>query len=155
MRLRPPRNPRRLAYGALALTTCAGFSAIACVKAEPDPSDERTTLTVLYPDSDEWSIWDNEVPFLVFSTLVALGESGEVEGRLALSWEHSPDYRTWTIHLRSDVSWHDGVPFTTRDVEFTVNLWKHPETMLEEGTRIESYPGPIRAGCPCSSATAP
>ena len=22
------------------------------------------------------------------------------------SWDHSPDYRTWTYHLREDVTWH-------------------------------------------------
>ena len=45
----------------------------------------------------------------------------EVEPALAESWEHSDDGLTWTFHLRSDVRWHDGEPFTARDVEFTFN----------------------------------
>ena len=44
-----------------------------------------------------------------------------VEPGLAESWEHSDDGREWTFHLRRDVSWHDGEPFTARDVEFTFN----------------------------------
>ena len=28
---------------------------------------------------------------------------------------------TWTFHLRDDVYWHDGRPFTAQDVEFTFN----------------------------------
>ena len=45
----------------------------------------------------------------------------EVEPGLAESWEHSDDGLTWTFHLRDDVRWHDGEPFTARDVEFTFN----------------------------------
>jgi peptide/nickel transport system substrate-binding protein len=45
----------------------------------------------------------------------------EVEPALAESWEHSEDGLTWTFHLRTDVTWHDGQPFTADDVEFTFN----------------------------------
>jgi len=44
-----------------------------------------------------------------------------VEPALAESWEHSDDGLTWTFHLRRDVEWHDGEPFTAHDVEFTFN----------------------------------
>lgn len=45
----------------------------------------------------------------------------EVEPSLAESWEHSEDGLTWTFHLRRDVTWHDGEPFTAHDVDFTFN----------------------------------
>ena len=45
----------------------------------------------------------------------------EVEPALAESWKHSEDGLTWTFHLRRDVTWHDGHPFTAADVEFTFN----------------------------------
>ena len=45
----------------------------------------------------------------------------EVEPALAESWEHSDDGLTWTFHLRKDVTWHDGQPFTAHDVDFTFN----------------------------------
>ena len=45
----------------------------------------------------------------------------EVEPSLAESWEHSADGLTWTFHLRRDVTWHDGQPFTAHDVDFTFN----------------------------------
>ncbi len=38
---------------------------------------------------------------------------------LARAFEMSPDGLTYTFHLRSDVSWHDGVKFTARDVVFS------------------------------------
>lgn len=43
----------------------------------------------------------------------------EIEPELAESWERSEDGLTWTFHLRRDVTWHDGEPFTAHDVEFT------------------------------------
>ena len=45
----------------------------------------------------------------------------QVEPGLAASWEHSDDGLTWTFHLRHDVFWHDGTPFTAADVLFTFN----------------------------------
>ena len=45
----------------------------------------------------------------------------EVEPLLAESWERSEDGLTWTFHLRDDVRWHDGEPFTAHDVDFTFN----------------------------------
>ena len=45
----------------------------------------------------------------------------EVEPLLAESWERSDDGLTWTFHLRKDVWWHDGEPFTAHDVDFTFN----------------------------------
>ena len=47
--------------------------------------------------------------------------NNQVEPSLAQSWEHSDDGLTWTFHLRRDVSWHDGQPFTAHDVDFTFN----------------------------------
>lgn len=44
-----------------------------------------------------------------------------VEPALAESWEHSEDGLTWVFHLRKDVTWHDGTPFTAHDVDFTFN----------------------------------
>lgn len=40
--------------------------------------------------------------------------------QLAESWEVSPDGRTIKFNLRKGVTWHDGKPFTSKDVAFTV-----------------------------------
>ena len=45
----------------------------------------------------------------------------QVEPGLAETWEVSEDGLTWTFHLRRDVQWHDGHPFTAQDVDFTFN----------------------------------
>lgn len=94
-----------------------------CGAPAPTPQDS-STVTVLYP-TDERGLgpeYDSPAQFLVFLPLVGRDADGALVGRLARSWESSPDYRTWTVHLRSDVRWHDGAPVTAHDVEFSVNL---------------------------------
>ncbi len=112
------RVPTARLLSTLALAALA--AALGCKR----PVDKSSTVTILY-DSDEYVLGlpEDDVPkFLVFLPLVTRNAQGELEGRLARSWEHSPDYHTWTIHLRSDVRWHDGVPVTAQDVKFTLEL---------------------------------
>jgi peptide/nickel transport system substrate-binding protein len=45
----------------------------------------------------------------------------EVEPDLALRWESEEGGKVWTFHLRRDVKWSDGKPFTADDVVFTFN----------------------------------
>ncbi|MDI6794456.1 MAG: ABC transporter substrate-binding protein, partial [bacterium] len=49
------------------------------------------------------------------------GVTTEVVPCLAKSWEFSQDGLVWTFHLRNDVTWFDGEPFTADDVIFTYN----------------------------------
>ncbi len=57
---------------------------------------------------------------LIFEGLTRTdGITTEVEPALAESWEISEDGKTWTFHLRRDVKWNDGRPFTADDVVFT------------------------------------
>jgi ABC-type transport system substrate-binding protein len=46
---------------------------------------------------------------------------------LATSWEVAADEKTWTVHLRSGVTWHDGTPFTGDDVKFTFDSYMNAE----------------------------
>ena len=59
-----------------------------------------------------------------FDSLVWPDETGNFTGLLASSWENSPDGLTWTFHLRENVTWHDGEPFTANDVAFTYDYIK-------------------------------
>lgn len=92
---------------------------------------EPNSITVLYPEDTAVLGPDDDVAaqFLMFLPLVAWNARGELEGRLAESWSHSFDYRTWTIRLRDGVRWHDGVPVTAHDIKFTVELLTHPDVL--------------------------
>jgi peptide/nickel transport system substrate-binding protein len=41
---------------------------------------------------------------------------------LATNWYANPGFTQWTFALRTDVTWHDGVPFTAEDVKFWFDL---------------------------------
>lgn len=69
-----------------------------------------------------------DVSRLVFNGLTKFNDKGEVVGDLAEKWDVSPDGKTYTFSLRKGVKWHDGQPFTARDVEFTVRAIQTPDT---------------------------
>lgn len=83
-------------------------------------SPTEDTLIVLAWGGDRLLMpWVNmPTMHLMFEPLFGWDRAGNIEGRLVKAWEHSPDGRAWTYHLRTDVLWHDGVPFTTRDIAF-------------------------------------
>jgi peptide/nickel transport system substrate-binding protein len=69
--------------------------------------------------------------------LVDLDSNGQPVGVLAESWEASPDGKTITFRLRKGVTWHDGKPFTSADVEFTaMQMWKK---ILNYGSTLQLF----------------
>ncbi len=65
---------------------------------------------------------------LVFQPLAKINSDLETFSPvLAKSWEISETDLTITFHLRTDVTWHDGQPFTAQDVVFTHQLCTNPE----------------------------
>jgi peptide/nickel transport system substrate-binding protein len=49
------------------------------------------------------------------------------EPMLAKSWKWSNDSTSITLHLRTDVLWSDGRPFTANDVVFSFDLYSDPQ----------------------------
>jgi peptide/nickel transport system substrate-binding protein len=67
---------------------------------------------------------------LVFDGLLTYDKNqSQFEPRLARSWEVSSDGLTITFHLRDDVQWQDGQPFTARDIEFGYRTITDPKTL--------------------------
>lgn len=65
---------------------------------------------------------------LVFSSLYNYDETGHLQGDLAENTQIDASQTAYTVKLRPDAKWHDGVNLTAEDVVFTVNLIKNPET---------------------------
>ncbi|MBI4199014.1 MAG: ABC transporter substrate-binding protein [Chloroflexi bacterium] len=79
--------------------------------------------------------WDNMVNPDLYLTLIggALWGPGnlvtpcredvfQVCPYLAESWESNADFTAWTFKVRDDVLWHDGTPFTAKDVKWWLDL---------------------------------
>jgi peptide/nickel transport system substrate-binding protein len=60
----------------------------------------------------------------VYEGLVKLDQDGKVVPLLAKSWEISPDRKTYTFHLRDNVTFTNGARFTADDVIFSINRVK-------------------------------
>lgn len=56
---------------------------------------------------------------VLFNGLTKPGKDLQPSPDLAEDWTISDDGLVWTFHLRKDVKWHDGEPFTAEDVRFT------------------------------------
>jgi peptide/nickel transport system substrate-binding protein len=67
---------------------------------------------------------------LMFEALVRPDPNTGTPGPfLATGWDQSTDGLTWTFHIRPNVTWSDGQPFTADDVKFTF------DTLLDSKTR--------------------
>lgn len=56
---------------------------------------------------------------LVYNGLIKYDKDIRLVGDLAQSWTVSPDGKVITFYLRKNVRWHDGIPFSAKDVKFT------------------------------------
>ncbi|HWK85855.1 MAG TPA: ABC transporter substrate-binding protein [Caldimonas sp.] len=62
----------------------------------------------------------------LFDTLTGRDAEGKATPRLALSWTHADDYKTWTFKLRPGVKFHDGTPFNAQAVKWNFDRQKDP-----------------------------
>ena len=85
----------------------------------PSPSlHEEVTVSVAVPFM---SIYNNLV---IYDQNVPVNSFDSIRPELATAWKISEDGRSLTFTLRQGVKWHDGQPFTAKDVVCTVNLLK-------------------------------
>ncbi|MCA9331697.1 peptide ABC transporter substrate-binding protein [Candidatus Saccharibacteria bacterium] len=70
---------------------------------------------------------DSSVSRLVFSGLMKYDQNNNLVPDLAQSVTVDSSGKVYTVKLRSDVRWHDGQPFTAKDVAFTYGMIKNPD----------------------------
>ncbi len=70
---------------------------------------------------------ERDLSTLLFDGLARVDGSGMPTPELAKSWKISDDRLTYTVTLRSGITWHDGAPFTSQDVRFTIGLVQSPD----------------------------
>jgi peptide/nickel transport system substrate-binding protein len=74
-----------------------------------------------------------EVSSKMFEGILTYDLNMKLQPALAETWEVAPDNLSIRFNLRRDVKWHDGTPFTSKDVAFTVmKIWKmlHPRNRV-------------------------
>ena len=81
-------------------------------------------ISKINPLFAEFNPVDQDITALMFEGLTDINEYGEVVPDLAERWGVSPDGLDYVFALRRDVLWHDGVPFTSADVKFTIDVMR-------------------------------
>lgn len=74
----------------------------------------------------------NGISAMSYDTLLARGKNMELLPWLATSWE-TPAPNRWIFHLRRDVQFHDGTPFSANDVVFSF------ERASQAGSSFRTY----------------
>ena len=87
--------------------------------------------------------------FLMQGRLVRINRATfELEPWLAETWESSADGRTYTLHLRPNVTWSDGTPFTSADVLFSLRAVYDPKVESVLASSLTAGGQPLRATAP-------
>src|SRR3989454_11688152 len=123
-------GPRRLAILAL-LVLVVSLPAVAAAQTKAD--------TIVYALQSDMQNWDppNSVlresiilGYHVFDHLAARDlKTGKVGPSLAVSWRNVDD-TTWEVKLRKNVRFHDGTPFSAKDVKATFERVLNPDLKL-------------------------
>jgi peptide/nickel transport system substrate-binding protein len=88
-------------------------------------ADDATLNPLLAADDDDLA---RAVGGLLFDSLLRVNpQTAALLPGLARDWQVSADGQTFTFHLRSGVTWHDGRPFSAADVTFTLAAAGDPE----------------------------
>ncbi|WP_068159952.1 ABC transporter substrate-binding protein [Rhodococcus phenolicus] len=136
---RPSLRRRRPLLGSLALSLVGVLAAAGCNSAVDQAAGAGTEVV----DGGVLRIGDGgdltpgtiyagalaqaTVTGLVYDTLIDYPAEGlDPQPDLATTWEFSPDGLTARLALRDGVTFHDGRPFTSEDVEFSLRTYSDP-----------------------------
>lgn len=119
-----PHLTRRLALAAGTLFALA--AAPGAVLAQATPQKGGTLVMVVQPEPPTLAAYQStsgpvgQVATKVYEGLLEYDFQLRPQPSLAQSWTVAPDGRTITFKLLPNVKFHDGKPFTSADVQFTV-----------------------------------
>ena len=124
---------RTLGVAAIAMSALT-----ACEPAQTDPVfnaqslAEKDTLIVARASEPEWlnpvaGHQHADSDKSMFRGLFKLNNENELVPDMAASWQVSEDGKQYRITLREGIVWHDGVPFTGKDVKFTIESIQNPK----------------------------
>ncbi|WP_291856771.1 ABC transporter substrate-binding protein [Bradyrhizobium sp.] len=110
---------------AILAATCVGGLAVMAA-----PALAQTTLrAVMHSDLKILDpIWTTAYivrnhGYMIYDTLLAQDEKGEVKPQMVEKYETSADKKTYTFTLREGLLWHDGKPVTSEDCIASIKRW--------------------------------
>src|SRR5436190_5935166 len=128
-----------IAAGTIALTVAL---VAASASAAPDPKARYGDSMVIGITGDPGTLngttssnfVEKIIASNVFSMLIRLDRNFKPVPDLAKSWTISDDGLAYTFKLNEGVTWHDGHPFSSADVKYTID-----EVILPLHTRAGTY----------------
>jgi peptide/nickel transport system substrate-binding protein len=129
------------------LPACLALVALAACQ----PSAERRGNTVLFASGADLQSINPLVTlhplarqvqrYVLLTTLVRYDSALVPQPYLARAWDWSADRRTLTMHLVTGVRWHDGVPTTARDVQWTLDAARDPVVGYPRAAELAALEG--------------
>src|SRR5580765_4951407 len=101
----PPGKPGGTLKGMLREDLAPGFAI-----------HESATISTVFPSSPCFS------NLVMFDAATPVESMDSVVPELAEKWSWQDNYRNLVFFLRRNVKWHDGQPFTSKDVKFTFDM---------------------------------
>jgi peptide/nickel transport system substrate-binding protein len=89
----------------------------------------------LNPALDAYNPADRDINRLIFSSLLRFDSRGMPVNDLVESGGASIDGQIYNFTLKDDVFWHDGEPFTSDDVMFTIELMREENSIIPADIR--------------------
>jgi peptide/nickel transport system substrate-binding protein len=77
----------------------------------------------------------------IYDRLVYTDSKGNFSPRLADKWESSNDGKVITFHLNPKVKWHDGEPFTAKDMVFAAQVGSSKDSTVTRRSYFSSLEG--------------
>lgn len=139
-------------------TPTPGPAAVADSSGTPAPGGTLTILTPtdassLHPGA-KTNFYDTFWQMVLYDSLIINGFDGKPYPALAESWAPNADGTVWTFHLRKDVVFHSGEPFTAAHVVDHFNRWKNfPSSVKVSLLAKTEAPDDYTVVCTLSSPT--
>ncbi len=115
----------------------------ASITAQPTPSQGGTYTEALIgsfqrlnPLLDANNQPDRDIDRLIFSGLIRFDGRGIPQPDLAESWGISKDGTIYNFALRTNATWHDGVPISADDIIFTVDMMRSEDSLLPDDLKV-------------------
>jgi peptide/nickel transport system substrate-binding protein len=141
---------RRLLQGTAAGAAALPLAGVAGTGAAAAAAQAEDQVLQLGGESEPSGVWfptrtsggaETQLFDLIFSRLIRFDADYNLIPDLAESWEISDDATQFTFHLRQDVTWSDGEPFTAADVMFTYKLAMTSEAAASQYNKLSQIAG--------------